>query len=130
MANTFPKAARVTSKKEIEKIFSEAVAIRQKSLVLRYYFAEINEDKVPVRVLFIVPKRRFKLAVTRNRIKRQLREIYRTNKSQVEKMAIESNKVLILGVLYLGHPDPRFASLRENFLLAVEKLNKRLVNNN
>ncbi|MCA1764382.1 MAG: ribonuclease P protein component [Cryomorphaceae bacterium] len=130
MANTFPKAARVTSKKEIEKIFSEAVAIRQKSLVLRYYFSEMEADRVPVRVLFVVPKRRFKRAVTRNRIKRQLREIYRTNKTDLEKMALESNKVLILGVLYLGCPDAHFPTLRENYLLAVEKLNKRLVNNN
>ncbi len=130
MANTFPKAARVTSKKEIERLFSEAIAIRQKSLVFRYCFAELDGDKIPVRVLFIVPKRRFKLAVTRNRIKRQLREIYRTNKTDLEKMALESNKVLILGVLYLGRPDAHFPTLRENFLLAVEKLNKRLVNNN
>lgn len=130
MANTFPKSERVTSKKEIERIFSEATAIRQKSLILRYVLADADGSGSPVRVLFVVPKRKFKHAVTRNRIKRQLREVYRTNSAPLKKIAIESNKVLILGVLYLGHPKARFETLRENFLFAVEKLGKSVVNNN
>lgn len=45
-----------------------------------YLVAPMREE-VPAQVLISVPKRNFKKAHDRNRIKRQLREIYRKNKS-------------------------------------------------
>ena len=42
-----------------------------------------EEAEVPVSVLISVPKKRFKLAVDRNRMKRQVREAYRRNKQSL-----------------------------------------------
>lgn len=49
-------------------------------LRLVYMKAEADGSCPAVRVLFSVPKRCFKRAVKRNRVKRQLREAYRLNK--------------------------------------------------
>ena len=51
---------------------------------LRLIWIPIEEDiAAPVQFALSVPKRNFKKAVDRNRIRRQVREAYRTNKSNL-----------------------------------------------
>lgn len=47
---------------------------------------------IPVSVLVSVPKKRFHNAVDRNRMKRQIRESYRRNKSGLWKAVVEKRK--------------------------------------
>ena len=48
---------------------------------LRAVCMPVERGSVPVSILISVPKRRFHHAVDRNRMKRQVREAYRLNKS-------------------------------------------------
>ena len=45
-----------------------------------YVNKERAQGEVPVQILISVPKKRFKHAVDRNRVKRQVREAYRLHK--------------------------------------------------
>ena len=47
---------------------------------LRAVYMSVEQQEVPVSILISVPKKRFKRAVKRNRVKRQIREAYRKNK--------------------------------------------------
>ncbi|NJC26691.1 ribonuclease P protein component [Neolewinella antarctica] len=69
---------RLKSRKEIGRLFSKN-AKSANSYPVRAVYAEVEEPRnaFPVQVTFVVPKRRFKKAVDRNRIKRQMREAYR-----------------------------------------------------
>lgn len=72
----YPKSAHLKSQKSIEQLFAEGK--RAKSYPLRLLYLPITTSNHH-QAGFAVSKRNFKLAVTRNRIKRQLREAYRLN---------------------------------------------------
>ncbi len=65
---------KLKSKKAIEALFVDGFSIRKGALRLKYLpVAQVADNKVA----FSVPKRFFKHAVDRNRVKRLLRESYR-----------------------------------------------------
>lgn len=79
MPNTLRKSERLDRKKVIEKMF--AGGSRSFSVFpLRVVYLPVEELEAPVSILVSVSKRRFKRAVKRNRVKRQIREAYRMNK--------------------------------------------------
>lgn len=74
---------RIKSKKQIDRLFKGGGAKAMSAYPLRVvYLAEpMGEDESTVAQMMVsVPKRFFKRAVKRNRIKRQVREAYRLNK--------------------------------------------------
>ena len=79
--HTFHKAERLNSLLLIEKLFSGG----SKSLPaypLRIVYMPVDGEGYPTASFLIsVPKKRFKRAVKRNRVKRQIREALRKNKS-------------------------------------------------
>ena len=54
----------------------------------------------PAQVAFSVSKKDFKLAVTRNLIKRRAREAYRKNKHLLYEFLIESNKKIVFTMIF------------------------------
>lgn len=76
---TFGKEERVTGEKRIEKLFAEGQSFI--AYPLRIVFMAYECDKRhPVSILISIPKKRLRLAVQRNRMKRLVREAYRLNK--------------------------------------------------
>ena len=77
---TLPKLERLNSRILIEKLFTGG----SKSLPafpLRIVYMPVEGEHLPaVSLLISVPKKRFKRAVKRNRVKRQIREAYRKHK--------------------------------------------------
>lgn len=58
---------------------------------------EIQESTAPVKILISVPKRKFKKAVDRNKIKRLIREGYRKNKHLLIDR-LDGKKIIVLMV--------------------------------
>lgn len=81
-AKTFRKEERLCSRKAIDRLFNGGGSRSMAAFPLRMvYLKEASEDeKQAVKLLISVPKRCFKRAVKRNRVKRQIREAYRKNK--------------------------------------------------
>ncbi len=76
MAFQFKSAERLKSKEAFEKLFREGKSL--KHYPVRLVYTEWSSDSpTGFQVGFSVPKRRFKNAVDRNRLKRQMREAYR-----------------------------------------------------
>lgn len=78
----FRKQERVVSQKLIDELFGGGHSHSMAAFPLRavYMKRERQEGQMPVEVLISVPKKHFKHAVDRNRVKRQLREAYRRQK--------------------------------------------------
>src|SRR5690606_6585483 len=96
----FPKTENLKSSKTIETLFSEGKSYSKFPLKV-FFLPKANVETNLA--AFAVPKRNFKLAVDRNRIKRQLRETYRLNKNIIEDV---SGRKFVMLFLYLGKTKP------------------------
>ena len=65
-----PKVNRLKKKKDFERVFKKGKGFGEKFLALKI----LRNNKGKSRIGFIVPKKHFKKAVLRNKLKRQLRE--------------------------------------------------------
>ncbi|MGN1263657.1 MAG: ribonuclease P protein component [Prevotella sp.] len=81
-APKFGKKERIVSRTLMDKLFGGGSSRSMSAFPLRivYMTMERGIHDEPVQVLISVSKRHFKRAVKRNRVKRQIREAYRTNK--------------------------------------------------
>ncbi len=103
---TFNKSERLCSKKLIERLFAggnksfPAFPIR-----IVYMYLKPEENEADVSILISVPKKRFKHAVKRNHVKRQIREAYRLNKHiLLDALQTEaSNNKLALAFIWLDN---------------------------
>ncbi len=109
MAFTFPKKDRLTGQKLIEKVFSEGKAITVFPIRVVYTSVKLQNHDC-VQAGFTVPKRNFKKAVTRNRIKRLMRESYRLHKPSFFNNSTTSYAFMFL---YLGKKVPDFEEIHQ-----------------
>ena len=81
-ALTLKKEERLCSLKLIDRLFKGSGSRSMSAFPLRMVYAVIDSDSTAegVQMLVSVPKRHFKRAVKRNRVKRQVREAYRKHK--------------------------------------------------
>lgn len=83
MKNTYSTKEKLKSKTLIESLFTEGKSV--KAFPLRMVFMEttLPYPDISLQSGVSVSKRNHKLAVTRNRLKRLMREAYRLNKNQI-----------------------------------------------
>ncbi len=121
MSFSFNKKERLKSKKQIEKLFGEGKSVT--AFPLKVFYIPVEDAEVQFKVAVSVPKRNFKKAVDRNRIKRLMREAYRLNK-QVIFNNIEGNFALL--ILYLGKDLPEYRRVEKSLISILQKLVKEI----
>ncbi|WP_445386396.1 ribonuclease P protein component [Robiginitalea sp. IMCC44478] len=117
VTSRFPKSERLSGKKRWELLFREGKQLKAFPLSLYYLPAE-KSDPPGFRAGFAVPKRSVKKAVDRNRIKRHLREAYRTQKPQFFNNT-EGSYALVF--LYLGKKLPEYHQLEKAVYQLLQK---------
>ncbi|KAA6332676.1 Ribonuclease P protein component [termite gut metagenome] len=98
--NTLCKTERLRSKLIIEKMFAGG-AKSFSMFPLRVVFIPLESLESSAAILISVSKRRFKQAVKRNRVKRQIREAYRKNKQYLLHTLEEKKLKLAIAFIYL-----------------------------
>lgn len=76
----------------------------------------------PVQVLLSVPKKKFKSAVQRNRIKRRMREAYRKNKHLLYQHLIKTDKKLALAFIYTSPAESDYSEIEQKIVLSLQYL--------
>ncbi len=117
----FPKNQRLCSEKEIEKLFSNGNYFSEKPFSVMWSFKE-KHDSVFIKSLIVVSKKKVKLAVTRNTIKRKIKEAYRINKKQLESVLKNKNKQLNLAVIYQHEEVLDYMIIEEKINLVFNRL--------
>lgn len=124
--NRLRKPERLNKKKIIEKMF--AGGSRSFSIFpLRVVWLPIEELDVQASILISVSKRRFKRAVKRNRIKRQIREAYRQNKQILLAPLIEQKCRLAIAFIYLTDELTDSALLEEKIKTALTRIAEKIL---
>ena len=118
MNQTYPSIEKLKSKKLLDELFSSGKKINAYPVKLVYKQLDFEDDTL-IKAGVSVPKRNFKKAVDRNRIKRLLREAYRLNKHIVHD-GLDKKHVCMF--LYLGKEMPTFEELHSKIELLLAKL--------
>jgi ribonuclease P protein component len=121
-SETFPKTERLSSQRIIEELFSKGSSVYLYPFRL-IILGENAEKKDFPQILITVPKKNFKKAVDRNRIRRQIREAYRKNKSAIfsEKNVIMP---LYLALVYSAKEKIEYKELEKKLILIFLRFNK------
>ena len=124
-SNTLHKTERLDKKKVIDKMFSGGA--RSFSVFpLRAVYMSVEQQEVPVSILISVPKKRFKRAVKRNRVKRQIREAYRKNKGPLWQVLQEKRLGLTIAFIYLSDELCRTEEIEEKVKVLLARIAERL----
>ena len=121
MSNTYPKKEKLKSKKLIEQMFNEGKAITAYPLRLIYLKTDF-EDDIILKTGVSVSKRLHKKAVSRNRIKRLMREAYRLHKNTYFNKSTTSYAFMFL---YISKEEATFELLNAKTKLLLEKFLKQ-----
>lgn len=106
---TLSKEERICSKKLINELFT-GNGRSMTAFPLRVVFMKrtIIDDQPRAAMLVSVPKRYFKHAVDRNRVKRQVREAFRRNKSIITQNLTDDHEAVAMAFVWLT--DEKFPS--------------------
>ena len=65
----------------------------------------------PLQVMFVVPKRNFKHAHDRNKLKRRMREAYRLNKQAIYDVLNPGGKKIIIAFIYTAKQQQHYPEI-------------------
>jgi ribonuclease P protein component len=123
--NTYGREEKLKSRKQIDQLFAKGKSVNQ--FPLKIIFMEVEEEMdFPVKAGVIAPSRLFKKAVQRNRVKRLLREAYRTEKASLLDFASLHRRQYALFILFVDRTIPSFDLVKEKMNLAITKLIREL----
>ena len=111
MRYSFPKKEHLTKKEHFDKLHSAGRGVKSFPFSLRYLEAELEEG-LQRKVAILAPKRGLNKAVDRNKMKRQMRELYRLNKPAIFDSGVQE----IWSLRYLGNRLNDYAFLEAGFL--------------
>lgn len=118
---TFPKSEKLCKFGYIQQLFSEGKSVQ--SYPLKMIYLPVNELDTKFQLLISVPKRNFKKAVFRNRIKRLIRENYRLEKHV---FAEKIPQKLLLAIIFTGKELPDYQLINKKLVHCFEKLENEI----
>ncbi len=119
---TFPKSERLHSKKLIQELFDKGSSFYIYPFKVIYLPSTETETN---QVLVSVSKKKFKKAVTRNLIKRKVKEAYRLNKNSLP-IPLEASPKLLIGYIYTGKDILPYQTIEAKLKKSLIRLKKEL----
>jgi ribonuclease P protein component len=124
----FGKPYRLCSKKEIEALYQKGNATKQFPFYLKWVSSD--SQNTPFQIVIVVPKRKYRLATTRNKIRRYIREAIRLEKDTFETFLKEKDLSLALFLIYSGAAEMRIEKTRNDIRKLFTKLCTTISNEN
>jgi ribonuclease P protein component len=117
----FPLEERLKSRTSIGLLFSRnSRSIAESGL--RIVWLPAPESLVRgVQVLVAAPKKRFKHAVVRNRVKRLLREAWRMERGTLPDEWLAAQSPKLIGLIYTGEAEPTLSGLRATLRILLDR---------
>lgn len=126
---TFKKAERLCSKNLINNLFAKGNRVTtQFPFRILWQVVAQPQWEFPAQVMISVSKRNFAAATNRNRIKRQLRELYRLNKHILYQQLDKQELRIILAINYQAKELLTSEQLKPAFEKTLQKLMSQIAN--
>jgi ribonuclease P protein component len=122
--NSFSKSEHLCGEKRINRLFINGDAFISYPLRV-VYLIEPKTDSDTANVMVSVPKKRFKHAVKRNRLKRLMREAYRLNKQILIEKLNEKELQIKIAFNYVSEEEMNFALIEKKMIEALHKLTEK-----
>jgi ribonuclease P protein component len=117
---TFGKKERLSQRSDIERLFNEGHSFSLPPFRV-FYIRSASPETAPVKILIAVPKKKYKRAVDRNKLKRMIREAYRLNKAVIAESV--NSPCLHVGFVYTAQGSiPAFTEIENKMKGCLEKL--------
>ncbi len=84
----------------------------------------------PIKAMFVVPKRKFKKAHDRNKLKRRMREAYRVSKSDFYTGLKQNEFGLNLAFLYIGNKEEPYSLINASLTKLLGVLTQEMTSKN
>jgi ribonuclease P protein component len=117
---SYNKKEKLKSKKQLDQLFQKGKSFTVFPVKIFYAFADQQDNVIKTGVG--VSSRHFKKAVHRNRVKRLLREAYRTEKKPLHAYLNNNKKQLVLFLLFIDKELPQYALVKEKMKLCIHRL--------
>jgi len=118
--NEFPKKERLNSKIKIDNLFKSKNTFTDNKIKVHWSVNSLEENSSEI--LISVPKKILPLSTKRNKIKRLIRESYRTNKNILQL----NNQGINISFMFLSSEIPEYNSLEEKIKVILHRLNDEL----
>lgn len=118
---TFNKTERLSGKKNFELLVSKGNSFFLHPFRVTWMLAH-DDQKSAARIAFGVPKRNFKSAVKRNRIKRLMREAYRHHKHELYSALDTKSVKIVVMIVYTPKDEPDYAGTEGKIILSLRRL--------
>jgi ribonuclease P protein component len=126
MDNSFKKIEHLTGEKLIQKVFGSKHRFLMHPIKVNFLFNQELKDDVNIKVMVSCPKRNFKKAVDRNRIKRLLREAYRLNKHSLVEALQRAEFNLVVTLVFIGNEMPDFKYIENKIIQSLKRLEEEV----
>ncbi|MGC9150746.1 MAG: ribonuclease P protein component [Microbacter sp.] len=119
------KEERLRGVKNIQELFEQGQSILQYPIRAVYLLKKDGSGSFP-KVLFSVPKRRFKKAHDRNLLRRRMKEAYRLHKDWAEPNAEHLLSEPLVAFTYIGNEPISFNEIEKAMLELLHRLKQRM----
>lgn len=117
---TFTKQERLVSRKRIDMLFGGSRSVAAYPLRAVYINKE-REGEAAAQLLISVPKKRFRHAVDRNRVKRQIREAYRKHKELLYD-ALPADEQVLLAFVWISDTHRPSAEVEHSVVKLLQRI--------
>jgi ribonuclease P protein component len=126
-SQTFRKSERLCSKKAIADLFENGRSFYSFPFQIIWVISA-GAFSSPAQVAISVSKKTFRNAVTRNLIRRRIREAYRKNKQMLYSFLISGNIQINYIIIFKDSSVPEYVTVEKAIVSALEKLTSDIKN--
>lgn len=117
----FRKSERLRGKKNISVLFEKGRIIQTDNIRTLWILRQ-NFPDIPARIAIAVPKKNIKKAVSRNTVKRRIKEIYRKHKQKLYNDLLLAEKSIDFIMLYKAESIMKSSDIEPEIILTLQGL--------